>query len=178
MGQYFKIVNASKKEFIDICDLGENNKFYYVGQGLNGIALGRLLMSGGDDWTEDFYRVYGHPKKDRLYFGAWAGDKIVIAGDYDQADTNGIKSSFEDGTTPNLYDRVELDNEYKDITLEVIEWLAKHHYTANMLVERAKIDLDLLKILSDLVFIKKQRLIEKSLVELIGPDWTKKLKNK
>lgn len=178
MGQYFKIVNASKKEFIDIGDLGENNKYYYVGQGLNGIALGRLLMSGGDDWSKEFYRIYGHPQEDRLYFGAWAGDKIVVAGDYDQADTNGIKSSFEGETGQNLYDRVEVDNQYKDITVEVIEWLAKDSYTLDMLVERANRDVDLLKILSDLVFINNQKNIEKALIKIIGSDWTKKLKEK
>ncbi|WP_298321215.1 hypothetical protein [uncultured Aquimarina sp.] len=178
MGQYFKIVNVTKKKFIDIDSLGENCKFGYVGQGLNGIALGRLLISGGDGWANEFYKVYGHPEKDEIYFGAWAGDQIVITGDYDNADTNGIKSSIPEIPDQNLYHKIEYHDEYEDITIKVIEWLANNEFTAELLADRAKRDEELLGTLSNLVYVKKHKLIEKSLIKVIGKDWTKKLKKK
>ena len=139
MGQYFKIVNESKKQFITIFDLGENNKFGYVGQGLNGIALGRLLASTGTDWGKDFYEEFGNPEKDLLFIGAWAGDKIVIAGDYDLPNTNGITTSTSEEQNLNLYWKVdEEDEKYEDITDKVIVWLANNLQTSEMLAERAK----------------------------------------
>ena len=174
MGQYFMIVNESKKQFIEISDLGENNKFGYVGQGLNGIALGRLLTSSGADWQDDFYAEFGHPEKDFLHMGAWAGDKIVIAGDYDLADTNGIKTSTPDTPNFNLYSKAE--DEYEDITDRVIGWLANNIQTSEMLAERAKRDSDLLKKLSDLVFVNQNQQMKESLENIIGKDWTKLLK--
>lgn len=173
MGQYFKIVNESKKQFIDICDLGENNKFGYVGQGLNGIALGRLITSSGTDWEKDFYKEFGNPEKDLLYIGAWAGDKIVIAGDYDLPDTNGITTSTQEEPNLNLYSK--LDEEYEDVTDKVISWLANNLQTSQMLAERAKRDLDLLKKLSDLVFVNQSQQMQESLENVIGKDWTKLL---
>jgi hypothetical protein len=174
MGQYFKIVNTSKKQFIDINELGENCKLGYVGHGLNGIALGRLLASAGNDWGKDFYKMFGNPKSDKVYMGAWAGDKIVIAGDYDIADTNGIKSSSLENTRRNLYDMA--DEEYENITDQIIKWLANDEETAELLAQRAQKDTTLLQKLSDLVFIQQHEQIKESLEKVIGSDWTKMLK--
>lgn len=174
MGQYFKIVNTSKKQFVDINALGENNKLSFIGQGLNGIVLGRLLTSSGADWGNDFYDDFGHPNSDKIFMGVWAGDKIVIAGDYDEADTNGIKTSDINDSNRNLYDMVE--SEYENITNDVIKWLANDEQTAEMLAERAEIDSELLQKLSDLVFINRNNQMKKSLEKILGSDWTKRLK--
>lgn len=176
MGQYFKIVNTTKKQFIDIASLGESNKLSFIGRGLNGIILGRLLTSGGNGFTDQFYRKYGDPKNDEFYMGAWAGDSIVIAGDYDQPDCNGISASYADDTDLNLYQKVESDHEFNDVTDKVIEWLAKDDETADMLAEQGIHNKELLSKLSDLVFVKKYTHIEESLIRAFGADWTKKLK--
>ncbi|WMI68216.1 hypothetical protein [Mangrovimonas sp. YM274] len=174
MGQYFKIVNVSKKQFIDIDSLGENNKLGFIGQGLNGIALGRLLTSSGKDWDEDFFKAFGNPNSDKIYMGIWAGDKIVVAGDYDEPDTNGIKTSDAENGNRNLYDKTESD--YENITDEIIKWLANDEQTAEMLVNRAEKDSELLQKLSDLVFIEQNKQMKKSLEKILGSDWTKRLK--
>ncbi|CAM1340937.1 hypothetical protein [Tenacibaculum amylolyticum] len=174
MGQYFKIVNVSKKQFIDIGDLGENNKLGFIGKGLNGIVLGRLLTSSGKVWGNDFYKVFGDPNSDKIYIGVWAGDKIVIAGDYDDADTNGVKTSTFDDSNRNLYDMVE--SEYENITDDIIKWLANDEETAEMLAKRAERNSKLLQKLSNLVFIDKNSQMKESLEKILGSDWTKQLK--
>ena len=175
MGQYFIIVNVSKKQFIDVGRLGENYKFSGVGRGLHGIVLGRLLTSGGD-WTKGFYRRYGNPNKDEFYLGVWAGDRIVIAGDYDKPNTNGIQTSTSDDPTLNLYNKADLDPSYEDVTKKVIKWLANDEEMAKKLVERAKSEEMLLRVLSDLVFIENHRTMRIVLENMIGSDWTKLLK--
>ncbi len=174
MGQYFKIVNASKEQFVDINELGENNKLGFIGQGLNGIVLGRLLTSSGADWDNDFYDVFGNPNSDKIFMGVWAGDIIIIAGDYDEADTNGIKTSDINDSNRNLYDMVE--SEYENITNEVIKWLANDEQTAEMLAKRAEKDSELLHKLFDLVFISRNNQMKESLEKILGSDWTKRLK--
>lgn len=150
MGQYFRIVNITKKQFIDIDELGENNKLGFIGKGLNGIALGRLLTSHGD-YDEIWGEIYGNPTKDTLYIGAWAGDRIIIAGDYDQADTNGYISSALDDYGLNLYSKVKIEGSFKNITDEVIEWLTKDDDLNALFIERAELDETFLKKLLRLI---------------------------
>lgn len=174
MGQYFRIVNVDKKQFIDIGKLGENCKFSGIGQGLQAIALGRLITSLGEI-TKLWTTVFGHPEKDEFYVGAWAGDRIVIAGDYDYADVNNIPTSLPDIPDLNLYDKVDIDADYENVTLKVITWLANDVETADMLAENAKYSMDLLRDLADLVFIHKHRQMKKSIENVIGKDWAKLL---
>ncbi len=125
MGQYFILVNTTKKQYVDIDELGENNKFGYVGQGLNGIVLARLACSPGH------YLDYGDPDKDEIYVGLWAGDNIIIAGDYD-------KETFDKKYGElNLYARVKIDPDYENITDKIIDWLTRDDLTLTMLQERA-----------------------------------------
>lgn len=152
MGQYFKIVNITKKEFIDIDELGENNKLSFVGKGLNGIALGRLLTSHGES-DELWWKSNGNPLKDNIYIGAWAGNSIIISGDEDQADTNDFITSTIEERDLNLYYKVDRDNSFKNVTDEVIIWLTKDDSLNELFIERAKLDnsflIKLLKLIPD-----------------------------
>lgn len=68
MGQYFVIVNLDKKEFLDPRKIGGGLKLWEMTHNTDGAltALGYLLAQNGD-CTD---------------VGRWAGDRIVIAGDY------------------------------------------------------------------------------------------------
>lgn len=68
MGQYFVIVNLDKKEFLDPRKIGGGLKLWEMTHNEGGAftALGYLLAQNGD-CTD---------------IGRWAGDRIVIAGDY------------------------------------------------------------------------------------------------
>ncbi|WP_224994897.1 hypothetical protein [Cesiribacter sp. SM1] len=120
MGQYFKIVNLTKKQFIDIGGLGENNKFSGLGSGLNGVVLGRLIASPGQ-WRNapGLLKLYGDPEEHDVYVGMWAGDRIVVPGDYDEPKNYSL---FPSTYVPeeNLYFHVSDNPEYEDITDKVI----------------------------------------------------------
>ena len=81
MGQYYKIVNVTKREYLTGHAFGEGIKLMEFGMSAGGsmAALAILLADGngrggGDLHTED-------PIAESI-IGRWAGDKIVIAGDY------------------------------------------------------------------------------------------------
>jgi len=80
MGQYHIIVNIDKNEFLDPVKFGDDQKILAFGQSRNGtlLALTALLAEsngrgGGDICSDD------------PLIGSWAGDRIMISGDY--ADT-------------------------------------------------------------------------------------------
>ena len=83
MGQYFKIVNLDKREYIEPYAFGDGLKLMEFACSANGMmtALAVLLASsngmGGGDLHLD------SKSKWRDVPGRWAGNRIVIAGDYD-----------------------------------------------------------------------------------------------
>lgn len=74
MGQYYIIVNRDKRQYLHAHAFGEGLKYgeFTHSRGGTMTALAFLLAS-----TEE------RPTDDPL-FGAWAGDRIVVAGDYDK----------------------------------------------------------------------------------------------
>lgn len=109
MGQYHKLVNLDKKEFVNPYDLGFGAK-QYEQTGVEASipdAIYLLVMSspnrGGGDW----------PLTD--VSGRWCGDRVVVLGDY-----------TEDSDIPNypnaskIYREVsDDDTEWTDITAQV-----------------------------------------------------------
>jgi hypothetical protein len=106
MGQYHKLINITKKEYIVGHDIGINLK-HYEQIGFEGsmadvlyclmIAQGNERRGGGD--------VSGHK-----YIGRWTGDDVAIVGDY-YDDKLGDNHKYY-----NLYDEVEADKDYKNIS--------------------------------------------------------------
>ena len=82
MGQYHYVVNVTKKQYLHPHRFGEGLKLLEFGCNSNGIMLGLALLlardngQGGGDLCID----RNHPHADIP--GSWAGDRIVIAGDY------------------------------------------------------------------------------------------------
>lgn len=105
MGQYFKIVNLDKKEYL------APHSFKWAGGKLNegwgeiNWALNNLLAQGfhpDDGWERD------------EFLGRWAGDRITIIGDYDES---------------GLYQRLEKDG-YKNLSLEIQEYFRQKYEIA------------------------------------------------
>lgn len=122
MGQYYKIVNLTKKQFISPWSFGDGAKLMEFGNSSSGVMTGLAILladgngrGGGDIEESDIV-------------GSWAGDQIVITGDY--AD----QGKFTDNANENLYNYS--DENFKDISSEVIEALCKDHYVAEELVNR------------------------------------------
>lgn len=88
MGQYYKIVNPDKRQYLDPHKFGSGLKLLEFAGSRHGPleALGILLAHangrGGGDLA-----IYTNEKSitddERALIGSWAGDRIVVAGDYD-----------------------------------------------------------------------------------------------
>ena len=105
MGQYHKLINITKKEYIVGHDIGINLKHYeQIGfEGSMADVLYCLMIAQGND-NRGGGDVSGHK-----LIGHWTGDHVAIVGDY-----------YEEGTDKpeyrNLYHIVDDDRHYKNIS--------------------------------------------------------------
>ena len=117
MGQYHKLINLTKKEYVNPYEIGLGAK-HLEGIGFEGsmgdvmyllsIAQGNEYRGGGD--------AEGH-----RYIGRWAGDEVVVVGDYYDADNDNPKFK-------GLYDiddGVHENEHWHDISHGVRELLSK-----------------------------------------------------
>ena len=95
MGQYFVFVNLDKKEVINAWDLGSGAKFWEISNNLKGLWCFLLRKSNEGGGGDIDFTSYKH-------IGRWAGDRVVLIGDYDKS---------------KLYDKAS--DTYKDITEEI-----------------------------------------------------------
>ena len=105
MGQYHKLINTTKKEYVVGYDIGILAKHYeQIGfEGSMADVLYCLMIAQGDD------RRGGGDVSGHKLIGHWTGNNVAIVGDYYDEDTD----KFE---YRNLYDEVESDKDYKNIS--------------------------------------------------------------
>ena len=114
MGQYYKIVNIKKKQYISPDTFGDGSKLMEFSMSANGVLAGlAILLADGNG------RGGGDLHSENDIVGSWAGDNIVIAGDY--ADTG----KFVKEPEQNLY---EVANEGEDISIKVLDALFDDSY--------------------------------------------------
>jgi len=117
MGQYYKIVNIKKKQYINPHTFGDGAKLMEFSMSANGVLAGlAILLADGNG------RGGGDLNSENEIVGSWAGDNIVIAGDY--AD-NG-KFLPVDKIDLNLYG-VALE-EGEDISIKVLDALCDDRF--------------------------------------------------
>ena len=110
MGQYFKVVNITKKEQMRPHNFGSGAKLMeFSSDGMSIMQGLAILLADGNG------RGGGDLRSENPIIGSWAGDQIVITGDY--AD----EGNFTDDPQKNLY---EVSTEYKDVSFEVQRALA------------------------------------------------------
>jgi hypothetical protein len=115
MGQYYKIVNIKKKQYITPHTFGDGAKLMEFSMSANGVMAGlAILLADGNG------RGGGDLNSDNPIVGSWAGDNIVVAGDY--ADTGKFVKEVEE----NLYSVAT--NEGEDISIKVLETLFDDQY--------------------------------------------------
>jgi hypothetical protein len=111
MGQYHYVVNLDKQEYLHPHKLGDGLKLAEFGASSQGtmMCLAVLLADSCGRGSGDF-RVSGD------LVGSWAGDRIVITGDYGDA---GKFYGVVDGGAPdeNLFDVV--GSRFKDISNDI-----------------------------------------------------------
>jgi len=117
MGQYYSIVNLDKKQFIDPRAFGHGVKLleFACSQGGTNTALACLLANSNG-------RGGGDLDSENPIVGSWAGDRIVIAGDYAEL---GDKGELDDNE--NLYGKCA-EGKFEDISYKIMAALADDSY--------------------------------------------------
>ena len=122
MGQYHIVVNRAKKEYLNPHALGDGVKAMEFGCSSDGTMSGLAMLlaidngKGGGDFT---YQDAKGDRNDPDLAGRWAGDPIVIAGDY--GDPEPELGPDKEGKPRNLHDAAQAD--YKDISHQVAKAL-------------------------------------------------------
>lgn len=124
MGQYYKVVNITKKQTLCPYAFGNGAKLMEFTSDGNSIMQGvGILLADGNN------RGGGDLRSENKIIGSWAGDKIVIAGDY--AD----QGKFTNDETKNLYHESE---GFEDISYRVIEALCEDKWWKDEYYQRWK----------------------------------------
>lgn len=122
MGQYYYVVNVTKRQYLHPHKFGDGLKLMEFGASGGGAMLGlAILLSDGNG------RGGGDLDSDSEIVGSWAGDQIVIAGDY--ADPG----RFTDDAYRNLFQSCdpEQGGRFEDISRQVLRALCDDEYTAD-----------------------------------------------
>ena len=115
MGQYYKIVNIKKKQYISPYIFGDGSKLMEFSMSANGALAGlSILLADGNG------RGGGDLGSENDIVGSWAGDNIVIAGDYADA------GKFVKEPEQNLYEVASSEGE--DISIKVLDALFDDSY--------------------------------------------------
>jgi hypothetical protein len=123
MGQYYCIVNLDKKEFLHPHKFGDGLKLLEFGCSGDGTMTGlAILLASGNG------RGGGDLDSSNPIVGSWAGDRIVVAGDY------GTEGLFVDADNSNLYDVARED--FTDISETVIEAMADDRWIRESLEKK------------------------------------------
>ncbi len=115
MGQYYKIVNIKKKQYISPYTFGDGSKLMEFSMSANGVLAGlAILLADGNG------KGGGDLNSNNPIVGSWAGDNIVIAGDYAD-DGKWVKE-----TDTNLY--AVASEQGEDISIKVLDALCDDSY--------------------------------------------------
>lgn len=146
MGQYYKIVNLDKKQYLYPHRFGDGIKLIEFSTSRFGtlMALSILLSQGNG-------RGGGDIRSEHPLVGSWAGDRIVAAGDYademefvDEKDIERWKENYTKENEevpkhkPNLYEIAAYV--FKNISEEVVEAICQDAELADVLSQMPRWD--------------------------------------
>ena len=115
MGQYYKIVNIKKKQYISPHTFGDGSKLMEFSMSANGVLAGlAILLADGNG------RGGGDLGSKNDIVGSWSGDNIVVAGDYADA------GKFVKEPDQTLYELAGSEGE--DISIKVLDALFDDSY--------------------------------------------------
>ena len=115
MGQYYKIVNIKKKQYITPHTFGDGAKLMEFSMSASGVLAGlAILLADGNG------RGGGDLHSENDIVGSWAGDNIVVAGDYADA------GKFVKEPEQTLYEICQAEGE--DISVKVLDALFDDQY--------------------------------------------------
>ncbi|GEM_PF-1974187 len=97
MGQYYLLVNTSKRQFIRPHAFGDGAKLVELASGGLTLAALAVLLADGNG------RGGGDVRTNDPVVGSWAGDSVVFAGDYADPDRHGVMTASEGQPQRNLF---------------------------------------------------------------------------
>lgn len=84
MGQYFKAANLDKKEYVCPFCIGQTSKLWEWAANPHGAIFTLLLRKSTDGGGGDFHGIT-YEEDHNAIAGRWAGDRVVLVGDYDDS---------------------------------------------------------------------------------------------
>ncbi len=174
MGQYFKIVNPAKKQYLDAGRFNENIKASGILCGNHAIAVALLVCNL--DQVRDGWGSLRHDYGPMA--GSWCGDPINVVGDdHTKPDAFGIKTSTEETPERNLCWMAE--EEFEDISYKAIAMLCEGRKDiAEDMVERAASSAEMALVnLGNVVFYVGCKPLEEALEKHYGDEWVKKYRD-
>lgn len=134
MSIYYKLVNTTKKEYIDLLDLGMSNSYQsYEIQARS--MLGYLMITQYPDYkmSKDQYneKQYNEDMEDGIFFflGHWYGDRVKLANEH--SDEYGLAVGYlkqdKDGNIVEIhYGDRNINRDYIDITIPLAKEMNDH----------------------------------------------------
>ena len=138
MGQYHIVANLDKKEFLDPTAFGSGLKLLEFGCDGTSVMTGlTLLLAASNGYGGGDFPVRDDRWSDLP--GRWAGDRVVIAGDYDDDPNSPAQGVYslcrsQEGKRTGLRElttRLTGDLEWEDISWDVIGALMEDSYLAD-----------------------------------------------
>ena len=113
MGQYYKVVNLDKKEWLHPHKFNDGMKLLEFGCSADGTMTGLaiLLAEGNGRGGGDLY-------SENPIIGSWSRDRIAIVGDYADDEKESVKNIFS----------MSEGDDWKDISLEVLNAMLDDQY--------------------------------------------------
>ena len=164
MGSYFKIVNLTKRQYLDPADFGEAMKWRGTLRGEHCIQAFKYLISDLHAERESTSRWD--------ISGRWAGDRVVLTGDDSSPpDPIGLTTSTEDEPTRNLYQMAA--EEFQNIGNLAIAMLAEHGFEQSLL-DHAEDDKSLFLTIADFVMQTSDSRLKSAFERRFETNWQKR----
>lgn len=175
MGQYFKIVNPAKRQYLDAGRFNENVKSSGVLYGYHAVAVAFLVCNIDqvrNGWGEPIHN-FGE------LAGSWCGDSVfIVSDDHGKADEFGVKTSTEQNPDRNL--NAMAKEEFEDISYSAIAMLCTgREDIAEEMAQRAASGLNPdgnLVHLGNVIFYVGCKSLESALAKEYGVDWASRYK--
>lgn len=144
MGQYHIVVNIDKQEYLHAHRMGDGLKMLEFGCSGNGVMTGLtiLLACSHDRGGGDLHVDVSNPVHKAAFdaaAGRWAGDRIIIVGDYTEKGDPGTEhfpeeawAKREDGYNGNPYSYVQ--KHYTDVSAIAMKAMMLDNYIRRDLI--------------------------------------------
>lgn len=123
MGQYYLVVNPDREEYLHPHRFGDGLKLMEFANSRYGVLLGlAVVLAQGNG------KGLGDLRSDRDVVGSWAGDRVVVAGDYGETGEHGAP----DGETLYSTAKARYDDISDEVIRAVVEGEGDNHPLANL----------------------------------------------